>query len=141
MSLIEYLAFPILFVWFIGLLLTFFRRDLEPHWKFFFFLVFCFYMVQFFPEFWAGVARWKANPKTELLSWLSALGNATYVFLFLLWPLVLVRIYYSAANNLSKTLIPLLSYGTVIYWVLFLLWSYYSKEWNEFLEKFISNKV
>ncbi|MDZ4727877.1 MAG: hypothetical protein SH817_17095 [Leptospira sp.] len=138
MTLIEYLAFPILFIWFIGLLLTFFRRDLEPHWKFFFFLVFCFYMVQFFPEFWAGIGRWKLNPKQELLTWISAMGNAFYVFLFLLWPIVLVRIYYSASNNLSKTLIPVLAYGTVVYWVLFLLWSYYSKEWNEFLQSIIN---
>ncbi|TGN19916.1 hypothetical protein [Leptospira idonii] len=140
MNLLESIAFPILFLWFIGLLLVLFRRDLEPHWKFFFFLVFCFYMVQFFPEFLAGISRFRDQPKRELLIWISGLGNATYVFLFLLWPLVLVRIYYSASNQLSKTLIPVLSYGTVVYWALFFLWSFYSKEWSRFLEDFINTK-
>lgn len=137
MNLLDILAFPTLFIWFVGLLLTFFRRDLEPHWKFFFFLVFCFYLVQFFPEFRSGIDRWKANPKEEVLTWIFAMGNATYVFLFFLWPLVLVRIYYSASNQLSQTLIPILAYGTVVYWVLFFLWSYYSKEWNQLLETII----
>ncbi|BDA78104.1 hypothetical protein LPTSP3_g10340 [Leptospira kobayashii] len=140
MSLLDQLAFPILFIWFIGLLLSLFRKDLETHWKFFFFLVFCFYMVQFFPEFWAGVARWKESPKRELLSWLGSMGQAIYVFLFLLWPLVLIRIYYSASNNLSKTLIPVLSYGTVVYWALFFMWTYYTKEWYKFIEDYIMSK-
>lgn len=137
MNLLETLAFPVLFVWFVGLLLTLFRKDLEPHWKFFFFLVFCFYMVQFFPEFWLGVGRFQQNPKEEILIWISALGNALYVFLFFLWPLVLIRIYYSASNQLSKTLIPVLAYGTVIYWAVFFLWSLYSKEFSEWLRSVI----
>ncbi|MDF3818280.1 hypothetical protein P3G55_00125 [Leptospira sp. 96542] len=137
MNLIETLALPVLFIWFVGLLLSLFRKDLEPHWKFFFFLVFCFYMVQFFPEFWEGVGRFKLNPKQELLGWISALANTTYVFLFFLWPLVLIRIYYSASNNLSKSLIPAMAYGTVIYWALFFLWTYYSKEFNDWLHQII----
>lgn len=135
MTLLETVAFPVLFIWFVGLLLTLFRRDLEPHWKFFFFLVFCFYLVQFFPEFWEGVTRWKENPKAEALLWISAMGNSIYVFLFFLWPLVLIRIYYSASNNLSKTLIPALAYGTVLYWALFFLWTMYSKEFNGWLHQ------
>ncbi|MCU0823053.1 MAG: hypothetical protein MUF77_00235 [Leptospira sp.] len=138
MNLLEALALPVLFLWFVGLLLTLFRKDLEPHWKFFFFLVFCFYMVQFFPEFWLGVSRFQLNPKAEFRLWISFLGPATYVFLFFLWPLVLIRIYYSASNQLSKTLIPVLAYGTVVYWALFFLWSFYSKEINDWLNSILS---
>ncbi|MCZ8344250.1 MAG: hypothetical protein O9301_14540 [Leptospira sp.] len=138
MNLLEALALPVLFLWFVGLLLTFFRRDLEPHWKFFFFLVFCFYMVQFFPEFWLGVSRFQLSPKAEFRLWISFLGPAVYVFLFFLWPLVLIRIYYSASNQLSKTLIPALAYGTVVYWALFFLWSFYSKEINDWLNSILT---
>ncbi len=137
MPIIDQIAFPILFFWFLGLMLSFFRKDLEPHWKFFFFLVFCFYLVQFFPEFIAGINRWKLDPKKEILLWLEGISKALYVFLFLLWPLVLIRIFYTSANNLSKTVIPLLAYTTIAYWALFLVWSLYSKEWSDFFQNLV----
>jgi len=137
MTLIAQIAFPILFLWFVGLLLSFFRKDLEPHWKFFFFLLFCFYLIQFFPYFLQGIERWKGDPKTEIIVWLTGMAQAIYVFLFLLWPIVLIRIFYSASGNLSKTLIPVLSYFTILFWVLFFLWSIFPKEWNEILQSFM----
>lgn len=133
MTFIEQIIAPIFILWFIGLILSFFRRDLEFLWKAFFLLIFLFYVIQFHEEIFAAYYRFKYNYAKEIVNWIYGIGKATYYFLFISWALTLIRIYYSASGFLSELMIRIQVIITLLYWVLFYIYTLFQLRIDNFL--------
>ena len=70
MAFIDQITLPLFILWIIGLILSFFRRDLDFLWKAFFLLIFMFYVIQFHEELFAGYYRFKYNYAKEIVNWI-----------------------------------------------------------------------
>ena len=133
MTFIEQIISPLFILWIIGLILSFFRRDLEFLWKAFFLLIFLFYVIQFHEELFAGYYRFKYNYAKEIVNWIYGIGKASYYFILISWPITLTRIYYSASGILSDISIRIQVIVTVLYWFLFLIYSNFQVRIDNFL--------
>ncbi len=133
MTFIEQITLPIFILWVIGLILSFFRKDLDFLWKAFFLLIFMFYVIQFHEELFASFYRFKYNYAKEIVSWIYGLGKATYYFLLISWPLSLIRIYYSATDYLSELTIRIQVIITVAYWFSFYIYTLFQARIDNFL--------
>lgn len=133
MTFIDQITLPIFILWIIGVTLSFFRKDLDFLWKAFFLLIFLFYVIQFHEEIFAGFYRFKYNYAKEIVNWIYGIGKACYYFLFLSWPISLIRIYYSASGYLSDVTIKLQVLLTVVYWFLFYFYSLFQNQIDNFM--------
>ena len=75
MAFIDQITLPLFILWIIGLILSFFRRDLDFLWKAFFLLIFMFYVIQFHEELFAGYYRFKYNYAKEIVNWIYGIGT------------------------------------------------------------------
>ena len=134
MGLIEQFILPLFTLWFIGMVLVMFRSDVEFLWKITFVFIFVFYLFQFLPEINGSLNRLTANYPAEIVSWIYGLGRLSYFFLLIVWPVSLIRIFYSASNNISRTIIVTLISVTMIYWILFFLYIEFSDKIDWFMQ-------
>ncbi|TGK19848.1 hypothetical protein [Leptospira stimsonii] len=133
-GLLEQIVFPIFLFWFCGLTLVLFRSDFEFVWKIIFVFIFIFYFFQYFPELKTSYERLTASYPVEILSWIYGMGRGIYFFLLFLWPVALIRIFYSASPQVSKSLAKALVSVTLIYWGGFILYNNFSPEVDAFLK-------
>lgn len=122
--------------WFLGLVLVFFRRDLELHWKISFLFLFIVYAIVFGREWSAGLDRLEENPGWEIRNWIYGIGKSLFYFLFMLWPITLVRLFYSGSKELARLTSSILVSITVVYWLLF--WLYY--RFRESIDHFFNGR-
>lgn len=137
MGLIDQIALPLFVIWFLGLILVSFRGDIEFLWKITFIFIFVFYLFQFWPEINKSYIRLTEYYPGEIINWIYGIGKAAYFFLIIVWPVSLIRMFYSAANNLSKTIIITLISATMIFWIIFLI----RMEYAEQIDLFIQTKL
>lgn len=133
MNFIDQITLPLFIVWAAGLLLAFFRKDLDFLWKAFFLVIFAFYIVHFYPELVNSFFRFKANYAKELVQWIYGIGKGTYYFLFIVWPLVLMRFYYTASQNFSEMVIKSLVIVTLCFWTGYFVYSFFEASIDNFL--------
>ena len=139
MTFIDQIILPIFILWLIGIILSFFKRDLEFLWKAFFLLFFLFYVIQFHEELFLGFYRFKYNYAKEIVGWIYGIGKASYFFLLLSWPISLIRIYYSASGYLSEITIRIQVIVTVVYWILFYMYTLFQFRIDNFLMNTLVN--
>jgi hypothetical protein len=133
MNFLDQLILPLLIIWFLAIFFIFFKKELELTYKLFFLVVFLLYSFHFQDEIIHSYIRLKTSTPREIISWFYGLGKATYFFLILAWPLALIRLYYSAAYTFSELSLLTLSVVTILYWIFFLLYSYFSTSIDHFL--------
>ncbi|EMI70070.1 hypothetical protein [Leptospira noguchii] len=131
-GLLEQIVFPIFLFWFCGLTLVLFRSDFEFVWKIVFVFVFIFYFFQYFPELKTSYERLTQSYPVEIVSWIYGIGKGFYFFLLFLWPVSLLRIFYSASPQIGRSLAKTLVSATLFYWCVFLLYSHFSTEVDSF---------
>ncbi|MBE7411628.1 MAG: hypothetical protein L6Q54_03400 [Leptospiraceae bacterium] len=128
MELIEKIVFPLFLIWAIGIFLLSFRKEIDYYYKITFLFIFVFYGFQFYPDLVKAYDRLEKNYTIEIVSWLYGFGKVTFYFLLILWPVSLVRIFYSASETLSRTLIHILISVTLLYWIGFFLYIKFETE-------------
>ncbi|AAN48000.1 hypothetical protein ACO2J1_05130 [Leptospira interrogans] len=131
-GLLEQIVFPIFLFWFCGLTLVLFRSDFEFVWKIVFVFVFIFYFFQYFPELKTSYERLTQSYPVEIVSWVYGIGKGFYFFLLFLWPVALLRIFYSASPQIGRSLAKTLVSATLFYWCGFLLYNHFSNEVDNF---------
>lgn len=133
---VDQITLPVFGLWFLGLVLSFFRKDLDLHWKFSFLFLTIVYLVVFGQEWSAGLDRLEANPGWEIRNWIYGLGKSLFYLLFVAWPIVLIRLFYSTSRELVRQTSAILVSVTVLYWIAF--WFYY--EFQEAVDQFFSTR-
>lgn len=132
-TLMDQIIFPIFLIWFVGLTLVLIRNDIEIIWKIATFFVFIFYFFQFFPELKESYGRLSKSYPAEILSWFYGVPRAVYFFLLFLWPIAVIRMYYTASPTLANLTAKMLVGATLIYWILFLAYHQFSAQIDTFL--------
>lgn len=133
-SFLGQVALPLFIIWAIALILSFFRREIEFIWKAFFTLIFFFYVILFYQEIMASYVRLVHDYPYEIRNYIYGIGKAYFFALIILWPLVLLRIYYSASDYLSERIIKTMVMATMFYWAGFSIWLIFHKNISYFLE-------
>ena len=131
----DYLVLPFFLIWFLSIVFIFFRRDIELIWKLLFLVIFLFYFFHLEPEIEASYKRISKNYLLEIYYWIISFPKLFYFFLLFCWPVVLLRIYFSASYILSIKVIKTLISFTGLYWVLFIIYSKYSKQIDILIRK------
>ncbi|WCL50520.1 hypothetical protein [Leptospira sp. GIMC2001] len=131
---LDLVVFPIFLTWFIGLILVLFRKDIEIQWKISFIFLFVVYMVVFGKEWANGLDRLEANPGWEIRSWIYSIGKLTFYFLFLIWPITMIRMFYSVSREWVSRTASLLITITVIFWFFFWLYYQFQLEVDKFFD-------
>ena len=133
-SFLQQIALPMFIFWGLALVLSFFRSSIELIWKAFFLLIYLFYFILFYAEIANGYQRLVNNYPYEIVNYVYGLGKTYFYTLLLLWPLVLIRIYYSASEALSHAIIKTMILATILYWLGFSMWLLFYKQITYFLE-------
>ncbi|MCC5814647.1 MAG: hypothetical protein JJT78_07820 [Leptospira sp.] len=123
MTFIDQIVLPVFIIWFLGLVLVFFRKDIDLHWKISFLFLFIVYFVVFGREWSAALDRLEEQPSWEIRNWIYGIGKALFYFLFILWPITLIRLFYSSSKELARLTSSIIVSVTVVYW--FLFWLYF----------------
>lgn len=133
MTFIDQIALPVFLFWFLGLVLVFFRKDLDLHWKISFLFLFVVYAIVFGNEWSSALDRLEENPVWEVRNWFYGIGKAIFYFLFLLWPITLIRLFYSSSKELARLTASLMVTVTVVFWILFWLYFRFQESIDVFL--------
>ncbi|EPG66529.1 hypothetical protein [Leptospira wolffii] len=137
-SFLDQIVFPIFLLWFVGLTLVLIRNDIEIIWKIATFFVFVFYFFQFFPELKESYGRLSKSYPTEILNWFYGVPRAVYFFLLFVWPIAVIRMYYTASPTLANLSAKMLVGATLVYWILFLAYHQFTAPIDDFLRvKFV----
>jgi uncharacterized membrane protein YfcA len=129
---IDQIVFPVFILWFVGIILVLFRKDLEILWKVSFLFLFVVYLILFGKEWSLALDRLESNPGWEIRNYIYGMGKAIFYFLFILWPITMIRLYYTGSKELAKHTASLLVTITIIYWMLFWLYFHFMYEVDEF---------
>ncbi|MCB1159312.1 MAG: hypothetical protein H7A25_08260 [Leptospiraceae bacterium] len=132
MNFLEQIIFPLFILWALGAILAFFRRDLDFIWKAFFLLIFFFYFILFYEDIFRGYFRLINSYPHELIGYISGIGKVYFFALLFLWPITLIRIFYSASGHLSHLSIRVLVYSTLFYWFCYGIWLVFHNQMDRF---------
>lgn len=133
MDFMDQFIFPLFLIWMVGIFLLSFRREIDYYYKITFLFIFVFYGFQFYPDIVKAYERFVNNYPAEIVNWLYGFGKITFYFLLILWPVSLIRIFYSASDNLSRTLMNIMISVTLMYWIGFFLCVKFEVEIDTFL--------
>jgi len=122
-----------IFLWGFGIVFLWYRPRIEIFWKIIATILFAFYVWFFHEEITRGFAAIKADWFVIILSFLKDLLSLAFVSLFLLWPLLLMVIFYKSDDISAENLLKVICIITVVVWILFVAYVMYDKKIDPFL--------
>ncbi|MFH0976822.1 MAG: hypothetical protein V1874_13640 [Spirochaetota bacterium] len=124
-------------LWTIGIMLLWFRRNIEIFWKIVATLILGFYIWFFFEEISKGYASFIGATAWHkvAINFLTELTAIIFTNLFFLWPLSLVIVFYKSDEVGAGRLLKFMCIVTLILWVIFIVYVFYDKGLNEFIHK------
>jgi hypothetical protein len=124
-------------LWTIGIMLLWFRRNIEIFWKIVATLILGFYIWFFFEEISKGYASFigAAGWQKVTINFLTELAAIIFTNLFFLWPLCLLIVFYKADEVGAGRLLKFMCIVTLVLWVIFIVYVFYDKGLNEFIQK------
>ncbi len=126
-------GFTILFIWF--------RPRIEIFWKIIATLIYLFYIWFFYTEILSGYKAFNAAWFDVTMYFLKELMALVFINLFFLWPLALIIIFFKANDMGAEKLLKFMCIITLVLWVIFLIYVYFSKGIDEFLFKKLKDMV
>mgnify|MGYP001768794765 CR=1 FL=1 len=118
--------------WGITVLLLWFRPRIEIFWKAVATLILAFYVWFFFPELKAGFYTFKGAWYVSSLDFLREILTIIFAGLFIIWPATLIRIFYKADDIGAEKLLKFLCLLTLVLWVLFIIYFFFSSGIDSF---------
>lgn len=134
-------VFLFIIFWGIGVAMLWFRPRIEIVWKIIATVIFFFYIWFFFDEFSSGYAAFSSGWYAFILNFLKELVSLVFVNLFFIWPLSLVIIFYKADAIGAEKLLRFLCVLTLVLWVVFILYFFFSRGIDDFLIKNMKEMV
>jgi hypothetical protein len=128
-------VFLFMIFWGAGIAMLWFRPRLELVWKIIATVIFVFYIWFFFDEFSSGFNAFSAGWYGFILNFLKELVSLVFVNLFFIWPLALILIFYKADAIGAEKLLKFLCVLTLVLWVVFILYFFFSRGIDDFLLK------
>ena len=120
-------------LWGLSIVLLWFRPRVEIFWKIIATLIFFFYIWFFFEELSKGYNSLTSGWYIVTVDFIKELIALVFVNLFFLWPLSLIIIFYKANELGAEKLLKFMCLLTLILWIIFVIYVYYSKGINEYI--------
>jgi len=130
-----------IFFWGIGMIMLWFRPRIELFWKVIASLILLFYVWFFLDEIQTGIDAFMAGWFDTTMLFLKELATLVFINLFFLWPLCLVIIFYKADDMGAEKLLKFMCILTLVLWVIFVVYFYYSHGIDEFLFKKLKKMI
>jgi len=119
--------------WSIGILMLWFRSRIEVVWKMIATVILAFYFWFFWNEISSGYESFDADWYGFIINFLRELAALVFVNLFFIWPLALIIMFYKSDTVGSEKLLKFLCVLTLVLWVIFIAYFFFSKGIDEFL--------
>ena len=126
-------TFIFLVFWCIGITMLWFRPRIEMVWKIIATVILLFYIWFFWDEIGRGYNSFTAGWYVSILNFLRELLALVFINLFFIWPLSLILIFYKADSVGAEKLLKFLCVLTLVLWVIFIVYFFFSKGIDEFL--------
>lgn len=120
-------------LWGLAILLLWFRPRIEIFWKIVATVIYILTFLFFKDELVAGYNSFAAGWYISILSFLKEALILLFSGTFLIWPVVLVNIFYKADDMGAEKLLKFLSVMTLLLWILFLVYAYFHTGIDKFL--------
>ncbi len=114
---LESILLPMFVLWLLGLLFTVFRGGMEMIWKIPAVLISVFYVIWFRNELGTSLHHYQENFALSFVAFLTGLGHAGGLILFLLWPVVLLYSGYAASSSAARGFLRFMVIVTLLYWI------------------------
>jgi hypothetical protein len=125
--------FLFIIFWGVGIAMLWFRPRIEIVWKIIATVILFFYIWFFFDEIGSGYAAFSTGWYAFILNFLKELVSLVFVNLFFIWPLALIIIFYKADAIGAEKLLRFLCVLTLVLWVVFILYFFFSHGIDDFL--------
>ncbi len=125
--------FPVFSIWALTVLLLWFRPRIEIFWKLVASLIFIFYVWFFHEDLIRGYENFTLAWYEETLAFIKEFLGIVFVTLFLIWPLSLILIFYTANDMGAERLLKFLCLLTLILWLLFIIYYLFSEGIDHFM--------
>ena len=119
-------VFLFLSIWGLTVLLLWFRPRIELFWKIIATLIFIFYLWFFFNELKASFVSFKADWYFSIIEFLKELLVIFFAGMLIIWPVVLIIIFYKANDTGAEKLLRFLCLLTIILWIVFIIYFFFS---------------
>ena len=130
-----------MFLWAGSLIAVWLRSKIDLFWKLTASLIFIFYCWFFFDDIQKGFSLFKAGWFIFVLDFFKELISLVFVNLFFLWPLTLGVIFIKADDIGSDKLLRFMCVLTLVLWVLFVIYFYFSSGIETFFYKNLKQMV
>ncbi len=128
-------VFLFMVLWTIGIAMLWFRPRIEIVWKIIATVILVFYTWFFFDEISSGYNSFSAGWYGFILNFLKEVLSLVFVNLFFIWPLALIIIFYKADAIGAEKLLKFLCVLTLVLWIIFILYFFFSKGIDDFMIK------
>ncbi len=126
-------TFLFMVFWGIGTLMLWMRSRIEIVWKVIATIILAFYLWFFWDELLNGYASFEAGWYAFVINFLRELASLVFINLFFIWPVALFIIFYKADTVGAENLLKFLCILTLVLWIVFIVYFFFSKGIDEFL--------
>lgn len=134
-------VFLFIIFWGIGIGMLWFRPRIDLVWKIIATVILIFYIWFFFDEIINGYNGFTAGWYGSVLNFLKEVLSLVFVNLFFIWPAALILIFYKADDIGAEKLLKFLCVLTLVLWVIFIMYFFFSKGIDEFMLRNLKEMV
>lgn len=120
-------------IWGLSVVLLWMRPRIEIIWKIAASAIYGFYIWFFYKDFLKGYEKFQKDWYMVTIAFIKEFSALVFANMFFLWPLVLIIIFYKADDVGAEKLLKFMCIITLLAWIVFALYSVYSKQIDEFL--------
>jgi hypothetical protein len=113
-------------IWGFTVLLLWFRPKIELFWKIIATLIFIFYVWFFLNELKTSFTSFKAEWYLSIIEFLKELLIIIFAGMLIIWPLVLVIIFFKANDMGAEKLLRFVCLLTLVLWIVFIIYFFFS---------------
>ena len=128
-------------IWGITILLLWIRPKIELFWKLVATLIFIFYVWFFFDVLSRSFASFKAEWYISIIEFLREILIIVFAGMLIIWPVTLIIIFYKANDIGSEKLLRFICLLTIISWIAFIIYAFFSPGIENFFYDTLKNMV
>ena len=128
-------------IWGIAILLLWIRPKIELFWKLVATLIFTFYVWFFFNELNLSFTSFKAEWYISVIEFLREILIIIFAGMLVIWPVTLIIIFYNANDIGSERLLRFICLLTIILWIAFIIYSFFSSGIENFFYDTLKNMI
>jgi hypothetical protein len=128
-------------IWGIAILLLWFRSRIELFWKLVATCIFIFYIWFFFNEFSLSFNSFKADWYISIIEFFKEILVINFAGMFIIWPAILIIIFYKANDIGSEKLLRFICLLTIILWIAFIIYFFFSSGVENFFYETLKKTI